>query len=183
VSLKKTPAYAGEPKRPRIWSFLAELFRNGVFLFFLSSESLCGEKNRESDGLTKLRPFLVEPQRGGPDEGYPEYQLDLFSCTSTANLAAMTEWPLNSKPVLIAVRQTCLIRSRSNFTEKLHHIDPRWPCAGCLHAKCTQHEPQYEVGSPRSGSRHTHMPCRLIPHPIDPTSDPGSIKRTNLASS
>jgi hypothetical protein len=46
VSLKKNPAYGGEPKRPRIWSFLAELFRMAFFFF---SESLCGAKNRESD--------------------------------------------------------------------------------------------------------------------------------------
>jgi hypothetical protein len=50
VSLKKTPA-CGEPKRPRIWSFLAELFRMAVFFF---SESLGGAKNRGSDGLTKF---------------------------------------------------------------------------------------------------------------------------------
>jgi hypothetical protein len=35
VSLEKTPAYGGKPKRPRIWSFLAELFRMAV-LFFLN---------------------------------------------------------------------------------------------------------------------------------------------------
>jgi hypothetical protein len=37
-------------------------------------------------------------------------------------------------------------------------MDPRWLCAGCLHAKCTRHEPQYEAGSSISGTRHTHMP-------------------------
>jgi hypothetical protein len=32
VSLKKSPAYGGEPKRPRIWSFLAELFRMALLI-------------------------------------------------------------------------------------------------------------------------------------------------------
>jgi hypothetical protein len=41
VSLKKTPAHGGEPKRPRIWSFLAELFRMAFFFF---SDALCGAK-------------------------------------------------------------------------------------------------------------------------------------------
>jgi len=41
VSLEKNPAYGGEPKRPRIWSFLAELFRMAFFFF---SESRCLSK-------------------------------------------------------------------------------------------------------------------------------------------
>ena len=41
MSLEKNPAYGGEPKRPRIWSFLAKLFRMAFFFF---SESRCLSK-------------------------------------------------------------------------------------------------------------------------------------------
>jgi hypothetical protein len=41
VSLEKNSAYGGEPKRPRIWSFLAKLFRMAFFFF---SESRCLSK-------------------------------------------------------------------------------------------------------------------------------------------
>jgi hypothetical protein len=50
---KKSSAYGGEPKTPRIWAFLAKPFRT-AFRFF--SKSLCGAKNKESDSLIRKRP-------------------------------------------------------------------------------------------------------------------------------
>jgi hypothetical protein len=87
--------------------------------------------------------------------------------------------PLNLNHRCSSVTTCRPIRSLTKSTEKFHLKDPLWLCAGCLHAKCTRYEPQYEVGSSRSGSRHTHMPYRPIPHPIDPTSDLGSRVQEN----
>jgi hypothetical protein len=53
VSLKTNPAYGGEPKRPRIWSFLAEGFRM-AFCFF--SESLWLSKCAKLANLIKNPP-------------------------------------------------------------------------------------------------------------------------------
>jgi hypothetical protein len=122
--------------------------------------------------------FIVEPKRGGPNESYPEYQVDLFSCTATANAAVMTGWSLNSNQVLIGDHNP----APSDDLQNLQRNSTIWThggfVLGCLHATCTCHEPQYEVGSSISGSHHTHMSYRLISHPPVPTSEPGSREPT-----
>jgi hypothetical protein len=50
---KKTSTDGGEPKTPWIWAFLAKPFRTAFWGF---SKSLCGAKNKESDGLIRKRP-------------------------------------------------------------------------------------------------------------------------------
>jgi hypothetical protein len=53
ASPKQSSAFGVEANIPRIWAFVAELFR-AVCCFF--SKSLCGAKNEESDSLIRKRP-------------------------------------------------------------------------------------------------------------------------------